>query len=315
MASPSEASLRWRLLRHHLLPRTGCSNKEELTKISRRPTGHFGLITVQKINYCEASFTEEGWQNEELGIFLVKYTLPASPVIELYLLQRREDEACLSDFAYAKKHQIDMTGLVGLWPAEEVLTHFCVSNPSLFRNKRVLELGSGYGLGGLAIAACTDAAEVVLTDGNPQVIEYVKANIRRNSKAFGTTKVTACVLHWCDNVPSTFEQCFDIVIAADCTFFRASHTALARSVKDLMKRCSASQALFFNPQRDGSLNCFLQTAKSMKLNVDLKEQYDASLWSLHQDLVKGDVPGWCNYDTDHCYPLLATLMHSNTDLA
>lgn len=228
--------------------------------------------------------------------------------------QRKEDEARLADFAYARKHQVDMTGLVGLWPAEEVLTHFCVSNFSLFRNKRVLELGSGYGLGGLAIAACTDAAEVFLTDGNPQVIDYVKANTRRNSHLFGTTEVTACVLNWSDNVPSMLEERFDIVVAADCTFFRASHAALACRVKDLLKRCSASLAMFFNPQRDDSLNSFLQTARSTQLNVDLNEKYDVLLWRLHQDLVKGDVPEWRNYDTDHCYPLLAKLTHSNPEI-
>jgi hypothetical protein len=39
------------------------------------------------------------------------------------------------------------------------------------RGKRVIELGAGYGLAGLAVAACTGASEVVLTDGNPQVLD------------------------------------------------------------------------------------------------------------------------------------------------
>lgn len=34
----------------------------------------------------------------------------------------------------------------------------------------MLELGSGYGLAGLAVAASTNAAEVVISDGNPQVV-------------------------------------------------------------------------------------------------------------------------------------------------
>lgn len=33
----------------------------------------------------------------------------------------------------------------------------------------MLELGSGYGLAGLVIAARTNADEVVISDGNPQV--------------------------------------------------------------------------------------------------------------------------------------------------
>jgi calmodulin-lysine N-methyltransferase len=38
------------------------------------------------------------------------------------------------------------------------------------RSKKVLELGSGYGLAGLAVAASTNAAEVIISDGNPQVV-------------------------------------------------------------------------------------------------------------------------------------------------
>lgn len=40
----------------------------------------------------------------------------------------------------------------------------------------MLELGSGYGLAGFAIAACTDASEVIISDGNPQVIECILLN-------------------------------------------------------------------------------------------------------------------------------------------
>ena len=38
------------------------------------------------------------------------------------------------------------------------------------RGKRVIELGSGYGLAGLVIAAATEASEVVVSDENPQVV-------------------------------------------------------------------------------------------------------------------------------------------------
>lgn len=41
------------------------------------------------------------------------------------------------------------------------------------RSKRVIELGSGYGLAGLVIAATTEALEVVISDGNPQVVDCI----------------------------------------------------------------------------------------------------------------------------------------------
>jgi hypothetical protein len=48
----------------------------------------------------------------------------------------------------------------------------CVS-PHFSRYKRVIELGSGYVLAGLVIAAITEASEVVISDGNPQVVDCI----------------------------------------------------------------------------------------------------------------------------------------------
>lgn len=41
------------------------------------------------------------------------------------------------------------------------------------RCKKVIELGSGYGFAGLVIAAATEASEVVISDGNPQVVDCI----------------------------------------------------------------------------------------------------------------------------------------------
>ena len=40
----------------------------------------------------------------------------------------------------------------------------------------MLELGSGNGLAGFVIAACTNADEVVISDGNPQVVGCILPN-------------------------------------------------------------------------------------------------------------------------------------------
>lgn len=66
------------------------------------------------------------------------------------------------------------------------------------RGKRVIELGSGYGLAGLVIAAATEASQVVISDGNPQVVNCillvllcvyidVRGNIESNSIFFLNT--------------------------------------------------------------------------------------------------------------------------------
>ena len=40
----------------------------------------------------------------------------------------------------------------------------------------MLELGAGYGLAGLVIAASVNAGEVVISDGNPQVVGCILLN-------------------------------------------------------------------------------------------------------------------------------------------
>ena len=51
-----------------------------------------------------------------------------------------------------------------VWPAALAGAAWACKNKALFEGKRVLELGSGVGLFGCAIAAVTDAAHVTLTD-------------------------------------------------------------------------------------------------------------------------------------------------------
>lgn len=315
MASPSPASLRWRLLRHYLLSDQGCAINQELTEISRRPNGHFGLITFRIISYCERTNDEKRLPEkaEETQNVLIEYDLLARSNVKFVLLQRKVDGVSQIDLARSPQHQIDNTGIVGLWPAEEVLTHFCISKCSMFRNKRVVEVGSGYGLAGLVIAACTDAAEVVLTDGNPQVIDYLEYNIMANLEGFGKTKVRSSILRWDKELSSSLRHSFDIVIAADCTFFKASHTDLANSVKGLLKRSRDCKAFLFNPKRNGSLNSFVQVAKELRLSVELVEKYDDHVWVLHQSLLTEHSSSWPNYSPDHCYPVLAVLTHTDLE--
>uniref|UniRef100_A0A2C9WKT1 Calmodulin-lysine N-methyltransferase n=1 Tax=Manihot esculenta TaxID=3983 RepID=A0A2C9WKT1_MANES len=96
-------------------------------------------------------------------------------------------------------YNFDNTGLICQWPSEEVLAYFCLSHADM--SKRVIELGSGYGLAGLVIAATTEALE---------------HNIDANSGAFGGTKVRTMALHWNQEEASSISNSFDIIVASDC---------------------------------------------------------------------------------------------------
>ncbi|GJN30870.1 hypothetical protein PR202_gb19211 [Eleusine coracana subsp. coracana] len=174
-------------------------------------------------------------------------------------------------------------------------------------SKKVLELGSGYGLAGLVIAASTSADEVVISDGNPQVVGYIQKNIDINAETFGETKVKSMMLHWDKEQPSEMFNAFDIIVASDCTFFKQFHQSLARVIKSLLKHSATSQAIFLSPKRGDSLDKFLEIITENGLCFELIENYDPTVWNLHKKYTADDDRAWPNYDEEHCYPLLVTI--------
>uniref|UniRef100_A0A7N2MXN2 Calmodulin-lysine N-methyltransferase n=1 Tax=Quercus lobata TaxID=97700 RepID=A0A7N2MXN2_QUELO len=202
--------------------------------------------------------------------------------------------------------QVTVNGYVGHWPSEEVLAYFCLSHADMFRSKRVIELGSGYGLAGLVIAAITEAVEVVISDGNPQVVDYIQRNIDANSGAFGATRVSSMTLHWDQEEISNISNAFDVIIASDCTFFKEFHNGLARIIRFLLKKEGPSEAIFLSPKRGNSLDKFLETIKQNALSFSVTENYNAEVWKHHQAFMHGN-DSWPSYEKDHCYPLLVRI--------
>ncbi|KAL5986028.1 hypothetical protein ACLOJK_028018 [Asimina triloba] len=150
------------------------------------------------------------------------------------------------------------------------MVEYCVG---AVMSKRVLELGSGYGLAGLTIAVGTDASEVVISDGNPQVVDCILLTILQD------------VIH----------------------FPREFHESLAATVKSLLKDSDRSEALFFSPKRGDSLDKFLEKIVKIGLQFEVIEKYDTNIWEQHLKFQSGDDSSWPNYDTDHSYPLLVRI--------
>ncbi|XP_018451504.1 calmodulin-lysine N-methyltransferase isoform X2 [Raphanus sativus] len=293
---PTSSSLRWRILRQALINRSDSQTEVEIKRVSRKATQGFNLIPCRQVVVDSCS-------EEDSREACVCYTIPIPSSPELYLTQRVDNCSDLNDFEISNRHNIDNTGLVCQWPSEEVLAYFCMSQPDRFRGKRVIELGSGYGLAGLVIAATTQASQVVISDGNPQVVNYIKRNIESNSMAFSDTSVKAMELHWNQHELSELTNMFDIIVASDCTFFKEFHKDLASLIKVLLKANETSEAFFFSPKRGDSLDKFLKEIEDIGLNYVLTEKYDEQVWKRHETLAKGD-ESWPSYDKNHCYPLL-----------
>ncbi|KAJ9541034.1 hypothetical protein OSB04_027540 [Centaurea solstitialis] len=269
-----------------------------IKRISRKANQGFSLIPFCLLDNCHPQLkpTEA----------CVCYTLPNHTATKLFLYQRVDNCANLDDFKICNTYDIDNTGLVCSWPSEEVLAYYCLSQLDLFRSKRVIELGSGYGLAGLVIAAVTEASEVVISDGNPQVVDYIQRNINANSSVFGGTKVTSMMLHWNQEEASDISNSFDIIVASDCTFFKEFHKGLVQTIKCLLKKEGPSEAIFFGPKRGKSLDEFLAEVKESGLQFTMDEVYDTEVWRRHERFINNDA-SWPNYEKDHCYPLLVRI--------
>ncbi|XP_026456252.1 calmodulin-lysine N-methyltransferase-like isoform X2 [Papaver somniferum] len=312
----SKPSLRWGILRKAFLSGNNSSHTdstttsemgEKLKLISRKTGQGFNLIKSQIINNNKITSTlEEPHLDDKSNDIYVSYTLPLDTAPTLIMSQRVENNVSLNDFEICNKYNIDNTGLVCNWPSEDVLAYFCLSHADKFRSKRIIELGAGYGLAGLVIAAATDASEVVISDGNPQVVNYIQRNINANSAAFADTKVKSMILHWNqEQVPEVLDT-FDIIVASDCTFFKEFHEGLAKTVRALLRSSKDSEAIFLSPKRGNSLDKFLEKVNEIGMHYSITENYDNEVWQHHQKFLHGD-DSWPNYEKDHSYPVLVRI--------
>ena len=68
----------------------------------------------------------------------------------------------------------------GLFQAGRVLADYCAENITLFENRKILELGCGVGLTGLAVIFACRPLHYCFTDVHEEVLNYLVKNIKLN---------------------------------------------------------------------------------------------------------------------------------------
>jgi len=129
-----------------------------------------------------------------------------------------------------------MANIITNTAISEHLLAVCCNNKSDGSKHRALEVGSGLGSVGLALATTLDNAEVVLTDC-PSAIEMLEANIDTNKEMIGSNvKVKAQTLEWGKHDQESLGA-FDIICGSDLLYgHESSYQPLVDTISALLRR-------------------------------------------------------------------------------
>jgi predicted nicotinamide N-methyase len=114
-----------------------------------------------------------------------------------------------------------------LWASAAPLARWLLASDLLRPGARVLELGCGLGLVGIALAKFA-SAEVVLTDGLEGALDRARTAVEKNGPF--ARSVTVAHLDW-RSPEASLGAPFDLVVAADCLYNRSSFGPLARCAR------------------------------------------------------------------------------------
>ncbi|XP_032790305.2 protein-lysine methyltransferase METTL21D isoform X1 [Daphnia magna] len=133
------------------------------------------------------------------------------------------------------QHTVGDVGCV-VWDAALVLgaylDHMNQTGQIPVKNRRILELGSGTGFVGLVAAAL--GGDCLMTD-LPEMVPLIKRNLFKNTpllQGAGSAKA----FEWGSDMSglvSHTDKGFDIVLAADCIYYKESLNAFIKTIEDL----------------------------------------------------------------------------------
>lgn len=135
---------------------------------------------------------------------------------DVVIARPREPEALIDDAAFEERDEF-MPYWAELWPSAIALAKVVARRE--LGGRRVLELGCGVGLVGIAAAA--GGARVTLTDWAPEAIAVTEANARRND-----VEVETLVVDWRAPEELVVVAPWDLVVLADVLYEERNVAAL-----------------------------------------------------------------------------------------
>jgi nicotinamide N-methyltransferase len=149
-----------------------------------------------------------------------------------------------------------------LWNAGRLISTYFEKNPSLIKDKTVLELGAGAGLPSL-VCGMLEARKVIVTDyPDPDLVANLWTNVTASyadaSKQDGEKSIVAEGYCWGADAgpllahlpPIDKENGFEVLILADLLFNHSEHGKLVATIEATLAKTKEAKALvFFTPYR------------------------------------------------------------------
>ncbi|CAN8106250.1 unnamed protein product [Discula destructiva] len=162
-----------------------------------------------------------------------------------------------------KVHEDLTSGCGGqTWIAGLTLTrHMLRYHRDDLREARILEIGAGGGLVGLAVAkgcAVSKSQPLYVTD-QLEMLSLMEHNIALNEVK---GRVKPMVLNWGQPLPAEIVQLQpDVILAAECVYFEPAFPLLLQTLRDLLALCPAATVYFcFKKRRRADLH-FVKRAR------------------------------------------------------
>lgn len=144
-----------------------------------------------------------------------------------------------------------------LWDASYILCQFLERCPNIVQGKKVLELGSGLGLGAIG-AKVLGASEVIASDV-AQVVSTTRNNLETNQ-----IEGTVIELDW----ETPFYIQADVILMADLVWIEPLILPLVQTLKTLVT--AENKGILVNKRRSNIIHRkFLETAQNSSLKVEL----------------------------------------------
>ncbi|GBG34983.1 Calmodulin-lysine N-methyltransferase [Hondaea fermentalgiana] len=196
--------------------------------------------------------TFAGWET------LAEASIPGAPDFAAVDIVRPRFEEADDAGAQAKEDQVDTTGLLKLYPSEEVLGAYLLLNAGDFANQRVLELGAGFcGLAGLLLARkIPKGATICLSDGSQACLDLADRHISLNKLE---NVVSTKRILWDRKADYVGHETYDTIIIADCLYLNKLHADLLNAIFHLLKG-HESRCIIVSPPRYRSLELFVARA-------------------------------------------------------